>query len=83
MKITQYCMRCGTQMELDFGHKKKRGKCPGCKMKFKYFESEDGALSYIYKTKDVHDLYVQCEEQDEKLVDIAKRNSEVMKLGTV
>lgn len=52
-------------------------------MKFKYFESEDGALSYIYKTKDVDDLYVQCEEQDEKLVDIAKRNSEVMKLGTV
>ena len=52
-------------------------------MKFKYFENENGALSYIFKTKDVDDLYVQGEEQDEKLVDIAKRNSEVMELGTV
>lgn len=84
MKITQYCMKCGCKMELDFGRKFKRGKCPRCKTKFKYKEGENGALTYDFKTKDIDDLYVQCEDGTaEKVVDIARHNTEVMKLGTV
>lgn len=40
-------------MELDFGRRLKRGKCPVCKTKFKYKESADGVLTYIYKAKDL------------------------------
>lgn len=58
MKITQYC-QCGYQMELDFGKRFKRGKCPVCKTKFKYKESADGALTYIYKTKDLDRMAIQ------------------------
>ena len=52
MKITQYC-QCGCQIELEFGKRFKRGKCPACKTRFKYKESADGALTYVYKIKDL------------------------------
>lgn len=85
MEITQYCIKCGTKMELDFGKKYKRSQCPGCKLKFKYKESEDGALTYSYREKDVQDLYVTGENgaKDERLVDIARWNTEVSKRGAV
>ena len=85
MEITQYCIKCGTKMELDFGKKYKRSQCPGCKLKFKYKESEDGALTYSYREKDVQDLYVAGENgaKDERLVDIARWNTEVSKRGAV
>lgn len=85
MEITQYCIKCGTKMELDFGRKYKRRKCPGCKLKFRYKESENGALTYSYKEKDVQDLYVanQNGAVAERLVDIARRNTEVSKRGAV
>ena len=52
MKITQYCIKCGCKMELDFGKRFKRGKCPRCKTKFKYKEGENGALTYDFKIKE-------------------------------
>lgn len=85
MVARQYCIRCGTEMELNFEAKKKRGLCPGCKLKFKYFAGKNGAMSYIFNRKDVDNLYVagKTEEQSEKLIDIATRNTEALKNGTV
>lgn len=85
MKITQYCVRCGTKMELDFGRRFKRSRCPGCKLRFSYREGTNGELTYDYKVDDVQDLYVAGENgaKDERLIDIARRNTEVMNLGKV
>lgn len=85
MKITQYCMKCGCKMELDFGRRFKRSQCPGCKLKFRYKEAENGALTYGFKEADVQDLYVMGAHghSDERLIDIVKRNTEVKKRGAV
>ena len=85
MKITQYCMKCGGKMELDFGRRFKRSRCPRCKLKFRYKEAENGALTYDYKEEDIKDLYVAGEngQPDLRLVDIAKHNTEVSKRGAV
>lgn len=79
----QYCMKCGTLMELDFEKKRKVGQCYGCNLKFKYFLAKDGALSYIYNRADIADIYVECEEEDMRLIDIASKNAEVEASGKV
>ena len=85
MKITQYCMKCGGQMQLDFGRRFKKGCCPRCKLKFRYKEAEYGALVYDYKEADIKDLYVAGAngQPDSRLIDIAKRNTEVSKRGAI
>lgn len=85
MKKTQYCMKCGTQMELDFGQRFKRGQCPGCQLRFRYKEDANGEQTYEYKLDDVQDVYGAGEDgiEDERLIDIAKRNTEVMNHGKV
>lgn len=85
MKITQYCMKCGCKMELNFGRRFKRSQCPGCKLKFRYKEAENGALTYDFKEADVQDLYVKGVGgvADERLIDIARRNTEVVQNGAV
>jgi len=72
-------------MELDFGRRFKRSRCLGCKLRFRYKESTNGKLTYDYKIDDVQDLYVAGENgaKDERLIDIARRNTEVMNLGKV
>lgn len=82
MQLTQYCIKCGHKMELDFGRRKKRNICKGCKLRFKYWEKADGTLCYDYNPKDVENLYVG----KERLIDIARQNAkakEVPILGTV
>ncbi len=85
MKITQYCIRCGCKMELDFGRRFKRSQCPGCKLRFRYKEAENGALTYDYKQEDVQDLYVMGVngQADARIIDIAKRSTEVKKRGAI
>ena len=65
-------------MELDFGRRFKKNQCPGCKLEFRYKESEDGALTYDFKEADVQDLYIKGVDgvEDERLVDIARHNSQ-------
>lgn len=75
MQLTQYCIKCGHKMELDFGRRKKRHTCKACKLHFKYWEGADGALSYDYNPKQIENLYVD----NMRLIDIAKHNTEVMK----
>ncbi len=85
MKITQYCIRCGCKMELNFGRRFKRSQCPGCKLKFKYKEAENGGLTYDYNQDDVKDLYVEGADGQAhmRLIDIAQHNREVQKRGAV
>ena len=52
MKKTQFCMKCGQQLDLDFEEKWKHGRCPACKVKFKYRLNADGSWSYDYKAKE-------------------------------
>lgn len=64
-------------MELNFGRFYKRTRCPCCKTKFKYRETKDGVLRYIYQAG--RNIYV-----DEHSVDgINSKGTEVMNLGTV
>ena len=58
MQLTQYCIKCGHKMELDFGRRKKRHTCKACKLHFKYWEGADGALCYDYNPKEIENLYV-------------------------
>ena len=52
MQLTQYCLKCGHKMELDFGRRKKRNTCKGCGLRFRYWETGDGQLHYDYDPKE-------------------------------
>lgn len=58
---TQYCIRCGQQLDLDFGKRWKRCKCPACKLKFKYRMNKDGSWSYDFRVRE-EELFKEVED---------------------
>ena len=60
-EVKVYCMRCGSEVPLDFRRYFKKARCQGCGLEFRYREKDPSVLQFSIDTVKYPDMCLLAE----------------------